>query len=499
MDAQEKIQSWLREGRASAGPDGALVFAPRRAATLVEKFRRAYDWIASQAIFSPYTDIELGRPVVVGRGGPRAQLHPDGSYASFILLPLLNLMVSRRVLFVGAPGRGKTTVATLMGLLTGHSLTEMRRAIQHGHPQLTIADLLGSPLPGDMVRATEAEQIHVAWRRWIRLRVKIIDEYNRIPTKTQSALLSLMADGYAEMFEQVIETGRSAWYLTANDELGGGTFPVIEALKDRVDLVVRCPPVDPRQLPAIARRVVEDRKPESYVPADIVFSDAELAAVDRAVRAVPLPAEVEDALGFFMAQLDFCRRASDQLEYMNKDTLHLAGRKVAHVCTEDCPLDKQENLCTQTENGLSARAWQTLVHFSQALAWFRGAPAVELQDVRQLLPWVLHEKLRLNPQSDFFQSPEHQVHLTDRVGWIRQLFDRSMAQRAARGAQRADIAAWEAELSAGGLGPAETRARLKRVQARMAELLERSELGPPVHAELLRLKSLYYRYRAALS
>ena len=35
---------------------------------------------------------------------------------------------------------------------------------------------------------------------------------------------------------------------------------------------------------------------------------------------------------------------SDQIDSMNKDTLHSAGRRVGHVCTEDCPLDKLHNL-----------------------------------------------------------------------------------------------------------------------------------------------------------
>jgi len=67
----------------------------------------------------------------------------------------------------------------------------------------------------------------------------VVDEYNRIPTKTQSALLSLLAEGYAEMFDQFVVAGDSAWFLTANDDQGGGTFQVIEALKDRIEEVLK--------------------------------------------------------------------------------------------------------------------------------------------------------------------------------------------------------------------------------------------------------------------
>lgn len=44
-----------------------------------------------------------------------------------------------------------------MALLVGHSLTEIRRSIQHGHSQLTIAGLLGSPLPSDLVKAESTD------------------------------------------------------------------------------------------------------------------------------------------------------------------------------------------------------------------------------------------------------------------------------------------------------------------------------------------------------
>lgn len=494
MTARQLIQSW-HDGRARLAPDGSLHFTDPSDPARAEKIRRAYRWIATHALHSPYHDLDFDPPLALGPYGNRLELPRSASFSSFLLLPLLTLLTCRRMVFVGGPGRGKTTMATLMALLAGTPLDEVRRAVQHGHPQLTLADLLGGPLPGDLVKAAEARDIRVQWRHWITARVKVVDEYNRIPTKTQSALLSLMAEGYAEMYEQVVHCGPSAWFLTANDDQGGGTFPVIEALRDRIDLVVRCTPFHASFLDPLAERVAAARSPEEFVPADLVCTSAELDAAGLEIRAVPVPAEVRELLGFLLGQLDFCRRASDRLELRTKDTLHLAGRRVGHVCTEDCPLDKNENLCTQTENGVSPRAVQALLHYAQALAWFRGRAAVGLEDVRALLPFLLHDKLQANPQSAFFQRAENQVYLLDRVSWIRQLFDRAVTQHAAYDPARQATRELQQTCANGleRLSTVELRRHLERIAARVEEVLAQSELNGPVHGDLILLKDLYAR------
>jgi MoxR-like ATPase len=494
----DSLVSRLLEGRASAGADFKVHLSDRDGPSLHDKMRQAYWWITNNAVLCPYYDIEYGRGTSLANGsGDTVSLPDEMSYSSFVLVPMLTLFTCRRALLVGGPGRGKTTSAILMGLLSGMSRDEVRRSIQRGHPQLTIADLLGAPLPSDLMKAEDMSAVKIGWRKWISQRVKIIDEYNRIPTKTQSALLSLMAEGYAEMFDQYVYAGRSSWFLTANDDAGGGTFQVIEALKDRIDVVVRAVPFNSGFLEVLLRRIEADKTPEELVPGEIVFTPEELERIYTAILAVEVPAAVRDRIGFFLGQLDFCRMASPQFEAKSKDTLKLAGQTVSQVCNEQCPLDKKVHLCTQTENGVSARAYQTALHFAKAIAYFRGHDAVEVEDLRQIVPWVLHDKLVPNGRSPFFESKASRGLLQDRVAWIRRMFDVAMDQHGKHEPVRKKVRALREELDQGlqGVPAKAVQQRLGQVGRLLEELVKKHELSGPVYEDVIHLKSMYSRYQ----
>lgn len=490
FDVADLYDGPLDDGTASDGP-----------IALDERLRQAYFWIVNAAIISPYYDIEYneGPPQTFAFGdlGGTVTLPSGQSYSSFVLLPLLNLAVRRRCLLVGGPGRGKTATAILMGLLAGYSLEEVKRSIQHGQPQMTITDLLGNPLPKDLVNADDMDSIRIAWRKWLGARVKIIDEYNRIPTRTQSALLTVMADNYAEVFDQIYECPEAAWYLTANDDAGGGTYQVIEALRDRIDVVVKALHFNPRFLGDLLARIEAGVRPEELVPPALVFTADDLDRMHRQILAVKLPAALRRRFEFFASQFELCEPAGAQFEYMTKDTLKLSGVDAYLVHAQDTGRDRVKDLGSQTKNGLSVRALMTSLVFVKAMAYVRGSAEVGLEDLRQILPFVLHDKLVPDHDSPFFEVPEHAVLRIDRIAWIRRLFDLSCAEYDRLDLDRDDpVAALDAELQRGleGVTATEVKRVLAKIEATLSEWSRGRKLYGPIFDDVLKLKYVHQRY-----
>jgi MoxR-like ATPase len=475
--------------------------AAAAAAPLDEKLRQAYFWIVNTAIISPFYDVEYNgkqtTSFVFGDSRTRVTLPSDQSYSSFVLMPLLNLVLRKRCLLVGGPGRGKTATAVLMGLVAGYSMKEIRQAIQHGQPQMTISDLLGNPLPSTLVAAKSMEEIEISWRKWLGMRVKIIDEYNRIPTRTQSALLTVLADNYAEILDHVYECPEAAWFLTANDDAGGGTYQVIEALRDRIDIVVKALHFNTRFLGDLLLRIEGGIKPEDVIPSQIIFSEREIDGIHKEILAVTIPVALLRRIEFFTSNFEFCEAAGEQLEYKTKDTVKLSGVDYNLVVAQETGKDKVRDIGTQTRNGLSVRALMTLLSFAKALAWFRGNAEVSFEDVRQIIPFVLHDKLTQNSDSPFFEAPESAVYRTDKVGWIRKLFDLSSQEYDRLDLDHDDpLRELEEQFVRGldGLAAPEVRNRLVKIERILNDWSRGRKFYGHMFDDVLKLKYLHQRY-----
>lgn len=483
------------------GPAATADTTSAPALALDEKLRQAYFWIVNYAVISPHYDIEYNDtpPQTFTFGDTKAQvvLPSAQSYSSFVLLPLLNFAVRGKCLLIGGPGRGKTTSAVLMGILAGYSLNEVREAMQHGQPQMTISDLLGNPLPADLVNAQRMQDIRISWRKWLSMRVRIIDEYNRIPTRTQSALLTVMADNYAEILDHVFKCPDGAWYLTANDDAGGGTYQVIEALRDRIDVVVKALSFNMRFMDDLLLRVEKRLKPEELVPPQIIFTEQESEQMYRAILGVQVPREILRRVEFFASQFEFLEPAGEQFEYRTKDTARLASVDTHTLTSGESGKDRLKDIGTQTKNGLSVRTLFTLLTFSKAMTYFRGEQVVELEDLRQMLPFVLHDKLQPDLEAAFFDAPGNTVYRTDRISWIRKLFDLSCAEYDRLGLDKDDpLADMETEFARGldGLSENDTRKRLVKIERLLGEWSKGRKLYGNMFDDILKLKYLHQRY-----
>jgi MoxR-like ATPase len=487
----------LYSGPAStgAGQDGGAALA------LDEKLRQAYFWIVNNAIISPFYDIEYqdgpAASYVLGDQHCGVTLPSGQSYSSFVLLPLLNFAVRRKCLFIGGPGRGKTASAILMGVLAGYSLREVQRAIQKGQPQMTVSDLLGTPIPSDLVNAKSLDQIGIAWRKWLGMRVKIIDEYNRIPTRTQSALLTVMADNYAEVLDQTFECPESAWYLTANDDAGGGTYQVIEALKDRIDIVVKALHFNTRFIGDLLDRVEKGIRPEALVPAQIIFSDREWDQMYQDILAVRLPDPLLRRFEFFASQFEFCEPAAIQFEYKTKDTVKISGTDFDQLAAAETGKDKVKDLGSQTRNGLSVRAIMTALTFIKAMAYFRGSAEVSIEDMRQIIPFVLHDKLASDHDSPYFEGDGNAPLRVDKISWLRRLFDLSCAEFERLGRDQDDpVGALSAQFAKGldGVKEKEVRGEMVKIERLLTEWSRGRKLYGHMYDDVLKLKYLHQRY-----
>lgn len=238
-------------------------------------------------------------------------------------------------------------------------------------------------------------------------------------------------------------------------------------------------------------------RPEEVVPGQIVFSEEELNRMHNAIRRVAVKRPILRRLEFFASQFEYLEPAATQLEYKTKDTVKLAGVDWSQVTSLDTGKDKQKDIGAQTRNGLSVRSLMTSLMFVKAMAFFRGAGEVALDDVRQIIPFVLHDKLSQDADCPFFEIPEHASYRTDKIGWIRRMFDMSCAEFDRLGLDKDDpVGDLDTEFEKGleGLPQREVKSRLVKIERVLNQWSKSRKLYGHMFDDVLKLKYLHQRY-----
>jgi len=160
---------------------------------------------------------------------------------------LIGLLSEGHILIEGVPGTAKTTIAKSIALVTGCSFNRIQGAID-----LQPADMIG-------VRIFDQEKREFSMRKGpIFTNILLADEINRVNPKSQSAFIEAMSERQATVDGITMPLPTPFFVIaTQNPYEFEGTFPLIEAQRDRFMFSIRSSYLNPEDELGIIRRANE--------------------------------------------------------------------------------------------------------------------------------------------------------------------------------------------------------------------------------------------------
>ena len=239
------------------------------------------------------------------------------------------------------------------------------------------------------------------------MRVKIIDEYNRIPTRTQSALLTRDGRQLRRDARPDLRVPRGRLVPDRQRRRGRRHLPGDRGAARPHRRRRQGAGVQHRASSAsCSTRIEEGIRPEEVVPAQIVFTEAEMDRLHDEICAVD--AARRRCGGGSSSSPASSSSSSRRRAVRVQDQGHGAARRRrpgSLLGADDTGRDRLKDLGSQTRNGLSVRALHDAARASSR-RWPTSAATArsELEDVRQILPFVLHDKLVPDPDAPFFEA-----------------------------------------------------------------------------------------------
>ena len=233
------------------------------------------------------------------------------------------------------------------------------------------------------------------------------------------------------------------------------------------------------------------------MPPAIVFDADEHERLHREVLAVPIPVPVRRRLEFFAASSSCSSAPRGSSSTRPRTPRGSPGR------TRTCSPPRTR---AATSAPTSARRPSTGCRCARCSRssptprpWPTSAatPRSRSTTCARSLPFVLHDKLQPDLQSPAFDDPEREALRTDRVSWIRDLFDTACRQYDAEGLDTDDpVGQILAELAAGldGLAETEVRRRLAQIEGVLAGWEDATKLHGSLYDDALALKYAHQRY-----
>jgi MoxR-like ATPase len=280
---------------------------------------------------------ELGQ-VIVGQG-------------EMIELMLIALFTGGHVLLEGVPGIAKTLAAKLMAKAVKTNFSRIQFT-----PDLMPADVIGTPVFN--MKTTEFD----FKKGPIFSNIVLIDEINRAPAKTQSALFEVMEEYQVTVDGQTYKMSSPYFVVaTQNPIEQEGTYKLPEAQLDRFlfKIILEYPSLEEEQ--AILRRFKND------------FSNT----LRDTVKAILTPKEVAD-----------CQKRIEEV-YIREELLDYIAA-IVHNTRHNADLFL----------GASPRASLSLLKASKAMAALSGRNFVTPDDIRSVTFSTLNHRVILTPERE---------------------------------------------------------------------------------------------------
>ncbi len=268
---------------------------------------------------------------------------------------LLCVIAGGHALLEGVPGLGKT-----MLIKTLAEVLDLPFARIQFTPDLMPADIVGTDI---LEEGADGKRTFRFQQGPVFASLVLADEINRATPKTQSALLEAMQEGSVTVAKRTYTLPQPFFVLATQNPLEmEGTYPLPEAQLDRFLFKVTVSfPSSTDLVEILARTTGGARQPLTKVT-----TGAQLIAMGKLARTVPVPAHVSD----FVARL-------------------VVATHPDHATAS--PLVKQF-----VRYGSSPRGAQALILGAKITALFAGRVNVAFDDVATVAPAALRHRLLLN-------------------------------------------------------------------------------------------------------
>jgi MoxR-like ATPase len=266
---------------------------------------------------------------------------------------LAAILAGGHALLVGVPGLAKTRLVETLGVVLGLNAGRIQFT-----PDLMPSDILGSEI---LEEGADRKRAFRFLKGPIFTELLMADEINRASPRTQSALLQAMQEYHVTIAGQRYDLPRPFHVLATQNPLEQeGAYPLPEAQLDRFLLQVD---VDYPDRDA-ERRILMETTGARSASAQPVLSGAELQAIQRLVRHMPVGEQIVERI------LDLVRAAR--------------------------PGEGDADIVKHVAWGPGPRAAQALMLAARARALLQGRLAPERADLAALAPAVLRHRMALN-------------------------------------------------------------------------------------------------------